>query len=176
MPRLRSRSFQRNRVPSNKSWAVVADLGNTLTAANSKQFLGSLVLSNPGIDETILRTVGIISVASDQNIADETQVGVFGMIKVSDRAAVIGATAIPGPITDGADDGWIAWVPFEELFILKTAVGFDANITHRYAFDFKTKRVNHDGEQVAMIWETGSTSDGVTLTVLMRVLSMVRGT
>ncbi len=56
---------------ANRSWSSLVNTGTSNIATDTKVLLGSFSLSNPGIDETILRTVGSISVSSDQTAASE---------------------------------------------------------------------------------------------------------
>ena len=169
----------RNRVarrssPSNRAWGGISDLANAI-GGSSKVLLGSLTLSNPGIDETMLRVVGVLSVLSDQVAASEVQHGAFGMIVVTDTALAAGAASIPGPVTDIADDGWFVHVPFVNQFSLLSSVGFEGNSSTSRYFDFKSKRIVHDGQSIAIMVENiGGT--GFTFNTILRVLSMVRGT
>ena len=58
---------------------------------------------------TVTRTVGMISVQSDQNVAVEIPFGAFGMRVVSDKAVATGAAAIPDPVTQVSDDAWYVY-------------------------------------------------------------------
>ena len=160
----------------NRSWAALTDVGNTVAAGSTKVLLGSLSLSNPNIDETILRTVGVLSIITDQAVADEAQQGAFGMILVTDRAIAAGAASIPGPVSDSGDDGWFVHVPFLEHFTLATAVGFQHNAARNYKFDMKGRRRAQEGQAIALMVETTAASDGILLSVLGRMLSQVFGT
>ncbi len=177
MPR-RSRTFRGSlgRKTTNYNWSIIADIGNSIGTGVTKVVLGSLALSNQGIDETFLRFVGMLSVESDQLIATEAQIGAFGMIVVTDNAFGVGATAIPGPITDGADDGWFVHVPFSNTFSFVSGVGFDANFATQRYFDFKSKRITHSGDTIALVVESAAGSGGFTFSVIARALGMVRGT
>ena len=105
MPR---RQFQRNFSGSSRptrSWTgLVASA--TIVPTSTKVLLGTFVLSNPGIDETVLRSVGQISVSTDNDGASEQQVGAWGMCIVSDVALAIGITALPSPVSEISDDFW----------------------------------------------------------------------
>ena len=81
-------------------------------AAASKVLVSSGTPSNPGITETIVRTRGGFSIASDQAGASESQIGAMGLMVVNDLALAAGAASIPGPVTDRNDDGWFVWEPF----------------------------------------------------------------
>ena len=87
------------------AWGYV-EIPNTIVAAGNKTLLGTFILSNPPLGETILRTHIRLWVGSDQVAVAEFQQGAFGMMVVTDRAAAAGAASIPGPFTDGGDDGW----------------------------------------------------------------------
>ena len=167
--------FPRRSSPPNRTWAGAFD-EVTVAAASTKVLVGSFSLSNPGIDETILRIAGVLSVRSDQAIADENQSGAFGMIVVSTVAITTGITVIPGPITDIGNDGWFCYVPFLENFEFITAAGFAANLGRRYEVASRAKRKNPDGFAVAMVVESTSGSHGFTLNTIIRLLSMVTGT
>ncbi len=108
-----NRHHNTRRSNPNRAWAGTVDTENAF-GGGSKILLGSFSLSNPNIDETILRTVGVLSIRSDQIAAPEEQVGAFGMIKVTDLAIAAGAASIPGPVTDIGDDGWFVHVPFAQ--------------------------------------------------------------
>ena len=65
-------TISRQRKRHNNSWAAVIFSAFVTVPAASKVLLGTLVLSNPGIDETILRVVGNVVVESDQVGAAES--------------------------------------------------------------------------------------------------------
>ena len=109
----------------------------TTVALSTKVLLGTFALNNPGIGETIRRTRGLISVASDQSGAVEGQLGAIGFVVVSDLAAAAGAASIPGPVTDAADDGWFVWEPIVQF---SSIVGAAAGRGASYPFDSKAMR------------------------------------
>jgi len=160
---------------TNYSWS-----GNLQVATNAgggaSSLMSTLVLSNPNIDETLIRVVGMISVKTDQSIATENQEGAFGMILANDPAIAAGISSLPVPITDVSDDGWLLWVPFANHFEFKTAVGIDSQGSVTRYFDFKSKRVVQEGQAIVMVEQSTSPSNGYALSAFIRVLSMVRGT
>ncbi len=175
MTRVRNRSnFQRRRSP-NRAW-VGLDAAVAVAGSGTKVLAGSLSLSNANIDETVLRTVGMIAVTSDQVIATEDQIGAFGLIVVNERAIAAGAASIPGPITDISDDGWFVHVPFSQEFTFITAAGFHPSGSTEHKFDFKSKRIVEDGFAIAIMYESTSNSEGFVSEHIFRLLSMVRGT
>ncbi len=166
--------FARGR--SKKAWFGSSDVGNAIAGGGTKVLLGSISLSNTNIDETLLRTVGMISVRTDQIVASEVQQGAFGMIVVTDLAVAAGAASIPGPLTDIGDDGWFVHVPFLNRFEFVTGAGFDANTAVNKEFDFKSKRRLEEGQSMAIMVETTAGSGGINFLTIFRILSMVSGT
>ena len=170
-----SRSFAR-RAPPNRSWSRSFTAAPIVVAAATKVLLGTFVLSNPGIDETILRTVGMLSIQSDQGAASEDQIGAFGMILVRATAAAAGAASIPGPITEGGDDGWFTYVPFAQRFTFLSGVGFDAVGGSNISFDSKAKRRAGEDQVVALMVENAHATHGLQISFVLRMLSQVSGT
>ncbi len=172
--RTAQRQFARRK--SNREWAAVNSTGLVSVPVSTKVLLGTFVLSNPGIDETILRTVGLIAVVSDQVSAAESQHAAFGMIVVNDVAGALGVTAIPGPITNAEDDGWFVYQSIQQKFSFITAAGFDSNGAVQYHFDSKAKRILSEGSVVAIVIENASSSIAFEVGIGLRMLGMVRGT
>ena len=159
----------------NRDWTGTVSTVYTSVPAATKVLFGTFAPSNAGIDETVLRTVGMISVASDQVAADEFSIGAFGMKIVTDLAAAAGAASIPGPVTDISDDGWFVFVPFAESFEFVSAVGIAPNYGRRYPFDSRAKRVLEEGSVVVLMVENASPSFGIEVALAFRMLTMVTG-
>ena len=158
--------------PSNCNWSGLLIAEQTI-AGSTAVLLGTFVLSNAGIDETFLRSLGTFSLKTDQAAGDEVQLGAIGMIVVSDQAISVGITAVPHPITDIDDDGWFVHMPIAQAFDFGDNTGFA--VPARYNFDLKAKRVIHDGRSVALVVENAAAA-GFVLSGVIRTLSMVRGT
>ena len=167
-----SRSFPTRR-RANKAWAGFATTAAIAVAANTKVLLGSFALSNPNIDETFLRTVGVLSVQSDQVAASENWSGAFGIVGVTDLAIAAGAASIPGPITDRSDDGWFVYVPFLGTINVGDSTGIQSNILSLFPFDSKAKRKFDEGQQAALMVENSSASTGFNVQLIFRSLSMI---
>ena len=172
----RSHLRRSNRSTPNRSWSAFNTAAPVAVPAASKVLLGSFSLTNPGIDETVLRTVGAFAVQSDQLGATEDQLGAFGMYVVTDRAIAIGLSAIPGPVTNAATDGWFMWKPILQEFAFGTGVGFIADMATRYDFDSKAKRIVNNGFGIAIMVENIHATHAFEITTSFRLLSMVRGT
>ncbi len=158
----------------NRAWAGVAATAQVVVAANTKVLLGSFQPTTSG-DVTVLRTVGYLTAFSDQNTSDETQVGAFGMIVVTDTALGIGVTAIPGPVSQIADDGWFIYQPFGQGQEFSSAVGHDSVSGNTMVIDSKGKRIVEDGRSVAIMVENAHATHGMTFLFSVRMLSEVYG-
>ena len=172
MARRINRTFRKS--PSNKSWAGFST-ATIAVAGTTKILLGGFTLSNTNIDETILRVVGTMECHSDQVASSEVQLGAFGMIIVNDLAAAAGAASIPGSITDRADDGWFVYVPIVQRLNVGDSTGLQPDFGVQYHFDSKAKRKVDEGFQVVMMVEN-ATAAGFAVSLMFRLLSMVRGT
>ena len=140
------------------TWSRFQSIG-VGSAASTKTLLATFALSNPGIGETVRRTVGSVNFSSDQTGALETPLATFGMIVVSDAAAAIGVTAIPGPGTDSSDDGWFVW---QGLAVGQGPSTVGQLNSQQFPFDSRAMRRNEEGFLVAVMLETGLTFGSIT--------------
>ncbi len=147
----------------------------TNVPAASKVLLGSFTGAF-GRDETVLRTVGSFSIKSDQAAASEDQLGAFGLCAVTDRAVVIGISAIPGPGADIATDVWATYVPILQSFQFASGVGIEPDMATIYPFDSKAKRKIPDGYALAVMVENNHATEAFDIAATVRVLSMISGT
>ena len=175
MARARNRSSGFRRSAPNRGWSGFTTPAFVAVPAATKVLLGTFVLFNPGIDETILRTVGMLAVVSDQLVVTEAQIGAFGFIGVTDIAAAAGAASIPGPVTDAGDD-WFLYVPFASQFTLASAASFQAVGFSNISFDSKAKRKFDEGTTIALMIENANATQGFNAVFSLRMLSMVSGT
>ena len=150
------------------AWGFLSTGLLTTIPADTKTLLGSFILSNPPLGETILRTRCRVWILSDQAAAVEEQIGAFGLIVVSDRAIVAGAASIPGPFTDGGDDGW-----FVHQSIVQANQGAATFVGGTpYDIDSKAMRKVEDGSEIAVMIENAPQSDfGFKVGFAIRMLS-----
>ena len=153
----------------NYTWASLF-LQTTTVAASTKVLLGFFFLGTD-FEETVVRTRGLISVISDQAAVAEEQRGAFGMIRVTDRARAAGATAIPGPATDGDDDGFFVWTAICQTSVQDVAGGVNGMV---YTIDSKAQRVVREGQEIALMVENIGTLNGMQIQLAIRVLSRFR--
>ncbi len=167
-------TFRRSR--PNRAWSGLASPTQTPVPAASKVLIGSYVLSNAQIDETVIRNVGVIGISSDQAAASELQIGAVGMILVTDVAHAAGVASIPGPITDIEDDGWLVYIPFCFEFRFVSGVGVEPDFSHLINFDSKAKRRVQEGSRVAVIAENAHATHAFRVMFVARNLTMISGT
>ena len=155
----------------NRTWdGTTSSIYTNLAAASSVIISGFVAF---GGDQTILRTVGHMSVTSDQAGAVEQQIGAFGMILVSDTAFAIGITAMPKPIADQDNDGWFVYQSFSQ----QGDASVTSSLPRTYEFDSKAKRiVQLGGVTMAVILTNASASNGLQFSMNFRILSQLRGT
>ena len=168
-----SRGRSRTGPRPNRTWADVLTSAFTVLPANSVVLHSVFVPSNPGIDETVLRTVGSVSIASDQTGASEEQIGAFGMALVTDSAVAIGVTAMPDPVSDAEDDGWFVYQAFaQQTALASTGIG-----SVMYPIDSKAKRIlEGKGMNIAVMLTNSHATQGLQFAINLRLLSQVRGT
>ncbi len=158
------------RQPTN--WARTVASGLTVLPASSKVLLASVVLSNPGINETIRRTRGIVLVTSDQGSIQEEQLGAVGAMLVTDTAVGAGVASLPDPVTDANDDGWFVWLPFMQISGAQVTAGTASQTAmNRYEFDSKAMRRMEEGYQVAFVAANASATRGLSIAITISLLS-----
>ncbi len=174
MARSRGRSLQR-RVGArpNRAWSIAFSSAFITVPANSLTLISSFVPANIGIDLTFLRTVGQLTIMSDQTGASEEQIGAFGMILVTDSAFAIGVTAMPDPVTDGNDDGWFVYQGFSQQSALVTA----GRGSFSYTIDSKAKRIMGGvGKTLVLMISNAHATQGLQFALQIRFLTQIRGT
>ncbi len=119
---------------------------------------------------TVVRSHVFLSLQSDQVIATEDQQVAFGGCVVSDQAVAIGVTAVPTPLTDLGSDLWYMWKMLQNSFALLSAIGVATNFNKTWEIDSKAMRKVEDGQDIIDVFEVASTSDGLSLTSVGRML------
>ncbi len=122
---------------------------------------------------TVVRTRLLVSIESDQLIADEIQIGALGLAVVSDQANAVGVTAVPTPITDMASDLWFVHQLMYNSLGFATAVGFNPKMNTEYVIDSKAMRKVDIGQEIVVVGELSAAGQGFTLTTGGRILIKV---
>jgi len=167
----RRRVVTQQRARSGTNWGRSVSVVKTVVAAGTKVLLGTLVLTNPGINEVIRRSRGRFLVTSDQATAYEGTLFAWGMIVVTDLAIAAGAASIPGPLTDASDDGWFVWEPYPILAGSTDGGSSSSNSAQFRPTDFDSKAMRRvpEGFGIAIMGEV--TLVGVEVTIGASVLS-----
>ena len=164
----RTQAIRRGRRTGNTNWSRITLPASLVVLPATKILAALFVLDNPGISETIRRTRGLISVSSDQIAAAEDQVGAFGLMKVNDIAAAVGAASIPGPFTDGNDDGWFV----HQFFCQRgSAVVASGDLSVQYEIDSKGMRTIEEGFSIAVMIENASAVHALVFNFALAALS-----
>jgi len=113
---------------------------------------------------TIVRTRGRLFVQSDQVAAREECFGALGFAIVTDPAAAVGGTSLPGPLTEASSDFWYVWVPW--------ACDHDtlSNNPYNAEFDSKAQRKFVPGETIVTMMENSASGFGVEYELNFREL------
>jgi len=152
------------------AWGRLVETAYTPVANGTKVLLATLNLDNQGITETLVRTIGMISIVSDQFAASEDQMGAFGVVRVSDLAITAGAASIPGPVTDASDEGWVVWQPFVQRLLVGGTTA--QQLSTQYHFESKGARRVETGFALALMVEN-SGATGLHAALAISTLSVV---
>jgi len=100
---------------------------------------------------TITRTVGMLSIFSDQAIIAEFGHGAFGALVVSEKAATTGVTALPDPVTEANSDEWFLYGEWDTTNRVDAGGSAGFGGKHTIMFDSKAQRKVQEGEQIAFM-------------------------
>lgn len=143
-------------------WTLAATDGVTNIPAGGIVSLTVFTIGDASMDYTLFRLRGFLSISA--NAAGFQQYwGAAGIIKLQDKQAGVGTTAIPGPFVNG-DYDWI-WHNGWSFSQNGTLEHHDFQMT----VDGKARRKFDDNEQCALVLENQSTVD-VGLNYYVRAL------
>ena len=143
-------------------WIGIAEASNTIATSSTATLSSSLNAAALALRPfTVVRTRGVLLTHSDQAAATEQQFLGFAMAVVSDQAVAIGVSAIPTPITDRGSDLFFLYEEQLEHLEILSAVGFMSNAGRFKEFDSKAMRKVNDDQDVVIVKETSSISNGL---------------
>ena len=99
---------------------------------------------------TILRTRGLLAIASDQAIALETNSGAFSMQIITDSASAAGIASIPTPLSQPEAD-YFVYQPWEYDMVFFTGVGVEMHGSTQYQIDSKSMRKVGLDDDIAVV-------------------------
>ena len=155
------------------SWFEFQPVGTNFTAAGGTIIFTLNAAALALRPFTIIRTRFLVSIVTDQLIADEGQVGAVGMAVVSDQAAAIGVTAVPTPITDMGSDLWFVHQLMYSDFVFESAVGITGSAQARYEIDSKAMRKVDIGQDLVVVGELSAAGNGFNSIIGGRMLVKV---
>ena len=151
-------------------WIGGVDTQATIAAGANPLLISSLNATALALRPfTIVRTRGLISIASDQVAASEFQHCMYGKAVVSDQAVAIGVTALPTPRTDSASDLWFVFETMFEEFVFGDGTGFQQYVATRI-IDSKAMRKVEDGQDLVAVVEGGLVGAGFDFGSFTRTL------
>ena len=118
---------------------------------------------------TIVRTVGVLTVQSDQAAATEFPFGGFGMCVVSDQAVAAGVGSVPDPVTEASSDLWFVYQAWAAPLQQGSNTAF-ADISHEYLFESRAMRKVEEGQTVIAVLANSSASFGMKYILNYRFL------
>ena len=158
MPR-RSRSFAPLRQGQRRqtSWAAGPDESAFTSVAAAGVDLQSS--ANAALLQlrpfTIVRTIGLVTITTDQEAGSEDYFGAFGLCVVSDQASAAGAGSIPTPITESSSDLWLAFT-----FCAGVGGSLSRN-SQTFVLESRGMRKVEEGQDVVSLFENGSNTTGL---------------
>ena len=136
----------------------------TASALNQLILFNQVALA-PLVPFTIVRTVGVLTVAFDTNfITNQAYSGAVGAAVITDR----GQTTFQRPFTDASDDLWF----YHQFFagIIDDRADSDLIVSKSMVVDSKAQRKVVDGQAIAFIGEGGGETDGFDIALQVRIL------
>ena len=121
-------------------------------------------------DFTLVRTRGLLSVASDQTAATEFQIGAVGIAIVSTAAFTAGAASVPTPVTEAAWDGWLWYQSFANRMVFVSGVGLETPYAVQFEIDSKAMRKVSADETLIVVAENASGAHGLSIAAPIRTL------
>ncbi len=151
---------------------AVVSVGFNVVPANSKLVLATVTVAGlsavgPG---TIVRTRGYFAVQSDQEAADETQVGSIGFGLVNSVAGTLGVTGLPGPSSEALWDGWFVHQFFTTQYTFETGIGFQTGGIFGMDIDSKAMRKFDQDQNIVVMVENTHATQGLSISLQARFL------
>ena len=118
---------------------------------------------------TIIRTVGVITVAFDTNfITNQIISGAAGLQVVGDDARASGVASMASPFADASDDSWF----YHQFFhgVVDDRADSDILLSQSMVIDSKAQRKVVDGQSIVFLVEGGGEADGFDVAVGLRIL------
>ena len=168
---VRNRSLKRKTI-----WSIGPNGDSQFHTATGKTLWTTGIVLTTESETTIVRTRGIVSFTL-QAVASlgDGFFGAVGLGIVTNDAFAIGATAMPGPLTDSQWGGWF-WHSYFDLRSVTATIGDGANangVSQRLVIDSKAMRKLSNNETLFGMYEVGE-SGTATLETLAEVRLLMK--
>ena len=164
-------NVQRQRGPRRQTeWLSLAapDVLTTLNPNSKIQFSTGLTTDEVNkLPFTITRTIGLLTVKSDQVALQENTNGAIGICVVSARALTVGITALPDPLTEANADFWFVFQPWS---VVREVSNNSGTMSWIKMFDSKAQRKVEEGDQLAFICANSNSGAAIQFGVQLRML------
>ena len=118
---------------------------------------------------TIIRTVGVMTIAADVNfITNQIYSGAAGLQVVGDDARASGVASMASPFADAGDDSWF----YHQFFhvTIDDRADSDLVVSQSMVIDSKAQRKVVDGQAIVFFVEGGGEADGFDVAIGLRIL------
>jgi len=167
------RSFARRSGPRRSTEWLAKEFLTAPTTLDGLTFILDAALDTTELAKlpfTITRTVGLLSIFSNQVGSNEQPHGAMGAMVVSEKAATLGPTALPDPVTEANSDEWFLYKEWDATTKV-AATGASFGGIMQIPFDSKAQRKVQEGEQVVfMIANASSAADDAQYYLQFRML------
>jgi len=139
-------------------WARLSPTPVIVLAAGAKTLVATFTLSNPGIAETVRRTLismAILPLAAGSRAA-------VGLMVATDAAVAVGAAALPSPVVDASDDLWFWWYGHPGQAI-------NVPVVNALFFESRAMRRVEEGKQIVLM--AAGDGAGSNLTIAVSILA-----
>ena len=119
---------------------------------------------------TVVRTRGILFIASDQQAANENMMAAWAQCVVSEQASAIGVTAVPTPVTDSGSELFFGYQWMLNVFRFGDNTGFQGVNGYHQVVDSKAMRKVSEGEDLVEVIENSAAGAGCDLQTAFRTL------
>ena len=174
MPRTRDTSYRygaRGTPRRQTEWIAATVNFTDFTAAQSRNLITfSQAALVDLVPFTIIRLVGLLTVAFDTNfITNQTIGGAVGMQVVNESARAVGVSAMATPFSDASDDVWF----YHQFFsgIIDDRADSDILVSaNQFVINSKAQRKVVDGQAIAFTAEGAGEPDGFDIAIGLRIL------
>ena len=121
---------------------------------------------------TVIRTLGLLSVASDQTASTEQPFGALGILVVDDRAVAAGAGSIARPYSESFDSDFFMHQFWSTKTQVATAASITGNAYTQFLIDQRGQRKVSIGNDIVVMMQNNESGDAVVFQLSLRMLCL----